>query len=57
MGDGHREDDRGRVSTQRAEALPELDPWRQVGWIFSDDGCVAIARQGDEIHHPGVLAD
>ncbi|HEX3333845.1 MAG TPA: hypothetical protein VHS57_05860 [Acidimicrobiales bacterium] len=31
-----------------AEALPELTPWREVGWIFRDGGCVAIERQGDE---------
>jgi hypothetical protein len=30
------------------EALPDLKPWREVGWIFRDGGCVAIERQGDE---------
>jgi len=31
-------------------SLPEYMPWREVGWIFREDGCVAIARQGTEIH-------
>jgi hypothetical protein len=52
----HRDDDTGRVTTEGTEALPELDPWRQAGWIFGEDGCVAIARRGEELH-PGILAD
>jgi hypothetical protein len=36
------------VTTATAEALPELKPWREVGWIFRDGGCVAIERQGEE---------
>ena len=32
----------------RAEALPELVVWREMGWIFRDGGCVAIERRGDE---------
>jgi len=31
------------------EALPDLNPWREVGWIFRDGGCIAIERLGDEI--------
>jgi hypothetical protein len=38
------------------EALPELDPWREVGWIFRDGGCVAIERQGGEVRSR-VLVD
>lgn len=53
---GHSDDDTGRVTTQQTEELPDLDPWRQVGWIFHEDGCVAIARQG-EVLRSGVLAD
>jgi hypothetical protein len=34
--------------TTSAEDLPELKPWRQIGWIFRDGSCVAIERQGDE---------
>ena len=32
----------------RAEALPELVVWREMGWIFRDGGCVAIERRCDE---------
>jgi hypothetical protein len=28
--------------------LPELEPWREVGWIFRDDGCTAVERCGEE---------
>jgi hypothetical protein len=56
LGMGHSDDDTGRVTTQQTEELPDLDPWRQVGWIFHEDGCVAIARQG-EVLRSGVLAD
>ena len=28
--------------------LPELTPWREVGWIFHDGVCVAVERRGDE---------
>ena len=52
----HRDDETGQVTTEGTEALPELDPWRQAGWIFREDGCVAIARRGEELR-PGILAD
>ena len=39
-----------------AEALPDLNPWREVGWIFRDGGCIAIERHGDEIRSR-VLVD
>ncbi len=29
-------------------AVPDLTPWREVGWIFRDGCCVAIERRGDE---------
>ena len=35
-------------ATRHAESLPELKPWREVGWIFKDGEAVAIERQGDE---------
>jgi hypothetical protein len=38
------------------EPLPEYQPWREVGWIFRDGGCVAIERQGAEIR-TRVLVD
>ena len=31
-----------------AEALPELEPWREAGWIFRDGACIVIERQGHE---------
>jgi hypothetical protein len=46
---------RGRADQKRdgsavrtAESLPELNPWREVGWIFRDGDCIAIERQGEE---------
>jgi hypothetical protein len=48
---GRGDDDRQVVSAGRAEALPDLDPWREVGWIFRDGSCIAIERRGDELRH------
>jgi hypothetical protein len=53
---GRSDDDRHVVSTGRTGVLPELDPWREVGWIFRDGSCIAIERRGDEVRHR-VLAD
>ena len=39
-----------------SEALPDLNPWREVGWIFRDGECVAIERQG-QVLRSRVLAD
>jgi len=36
-------------TTKREEPLPELNPWREVGWIFKDGEGVAIERQDDEV--------
>ena len=30
-----------------AEPVHELHPWREAGWIFTDDGAVTIERRGD----------
>jgi hypothetical protein len=50
-------DDKGHgVSTGTAEALPDLNPWREVGWIFRDGSCIAIERQGEVTRHR-ILAD
>jgi hypothetical protein len=35
-------------ATAPAVALPELEAWREVGWIFRDGGCIAIERRGDQ---------
>ena len=40
------EHEAGAVSA--GAALPDLTPWREVGWIFRDGNCVAIERRGDE---------
>lgn len=34
---------------QHPDAIPEIRPWREVGWIFRDGGALAIERQGDRI--------
>ena len=36
------------AATVTAEALPELKPWREAGWIFRDGDCIAIERKGEE---------
>ena len=55
---GNSDDDTEDVTTPKdGEALPELNPWREVGWIFRDGDCIAIARQGSDAPRPGVLAD
>jgi hypothetical protein len=34
---------------EHSDAIPEIRPWREVGWIFRDGGALAIERQGDRI--------
>ena len=34
---------------EHSEAIPEIRPWREVGWIFRDGGALAIERQDDRI--------
>jgi hypothetical protein len=48
---GRSEDERHAVTAGTTEALPDLDPWREVGWIFRDDSCIAIERRGGEVRH------
>ena len=36
------------LATKRDESLPDLNPWREVGWIFKDGEAVAIERMGDQ---------
>jgi hypothetical protein len=43
-----REHQKEAASTASADELPELNPWRQIGWIFRDGDCIAIERQGEE---------
>jgi hypothetical protein len=35
-----------RPSTEHAAPIPEMRPWREVGWIFRDGDALAIERQG-----------
>jgi hypothetical protein len=37
-----------RARTAKYAALPDLLPWREVGWIFRDGESIVIERQGDE---------
>lgn len=30
------------------EDIPEIRPWREVGWIFKDGDALAIERQGEQ---------
>ena len=35
-----------RPSAEQAEPIPDMRPWREVGWIFRDGDALAIERQG-----------
>ncbi|HXA73426.1 MAG TPA: hypothetical protein VNV83_04225 [Acidimicrobiales bacterium] len=47
MGLGVKEREQREAGSAERETLPELKPWREVGWIFRDGGCVAIERRGE----------
>jgi hypothetical protein len=47
MGNGDMSTLARRDSRSKVEAIPELRPWRQVGWIFRDGDVLAIERRGD----------
>jgi hypothetical protein len=32
---------------QKGDAIPEMRPWREAGWIFKDGETLVIERQGD----------
>ena len=34
---------------EHSDAIPEIRPWREIGWIFRDGDAFAIERQGDRI--------
>jgi len=34
---------------EHSKTIPEIRPWREVGWIFRDGGALAIERRGDRI--------
>jgi hypothetical protein len=35
------------ASPEAADLIHEIRPWREAGWIFTDDGAVTIERQGE----------
>jgi hypothetical protein len=35
--------------TRIAESIPELKPWRELGWIFKDGEAVVIERQRSDV--------
>jgi hypothetical protein len=37
-----------RATTATVEPLPELRPWREVGWIFRDGSSIVIERKGEQ---------
>jgi hypothetical protein len=40
---------RGAAKKGEDERLPDLKPWREVGWIFKDGEAVVIEREADEL--------
>jgi hypothetical protein len=53
---GHSEKNQHDVTEATSGALPDLNPWREVGWIFRDGECVAIERHGQALRSR-VLGD
>ena len=47
MGLGVKGREQRETDSVEREALPDLKPWRECGWIFRDGGCVAIERLGE----------
>ncbi len=39
--------DRTQTAAAAPDALPELAPWREMGWIFRDGECVVVERKGE----------
>jgi hypothetical protein len=40
---------RAATKKDEDERLPDLKPWREVGWIFKDGEAVVIEREADEL--------
>jgi hypothetical protein len=36
-----------RTLLSRESPIPDIRPWREVGWIFRDGDALAIERRGD----------
>jgi hypothetical protein len=35
------------AGAEQADAIPEIRPWREAGWIFKDGDATAIERRED----------
>jgi len=46
---GSRLEATGATDAEHAEALPEIRPWCEVGWIFRGGDAHAIERQGHRV--------
>jgi hypothetical protein len=44
---GARSDEIPEHGSDPAAGIPEIRPWREVGWIFKDGDALAIERQGE----------
>ena len=53
--DGRRLETTGATGAEHAEALPEIRPWCEVGWIFRGGDAQAIERQGDRVRAARVV--
>lgn len=58
MGNGDMRTPVRREVGSSVETIPELRPWRQVGWIFRHGDVLAVERRGDRtrmrlapVHH------
>jgi hypothetical protein len=48
-------EDQGQFEVREARGnLPDLNPWREVGWIFRDGETIAIERQDERIRSRAV---
>lgn len=42
-------DEPGPTGLERVEGVPDIRPWREVGWIFRNGDALAIERSGERI--------
>jgi hypothetical protein len=50
--------DQGKLEVREARGnLPDLNPWREVGWIFRDGETIAIERQDEHTRCRPVYED
>jgi hypothetical protein len=46
---------KGEAETGTEAQVPDLRPWREVGWIFRDGNCIAIERQPGDTDSPALV--